>query len=309
MSEPTAYPPVGESAGPPVCPRHPDTVAYVRCQRCRRPTCPQCQRPAAVGIQCVDCVAQGAKQVRQGRTVFGGQVAVGRPLVTLTIIGLCAAVFLGQKVVPGLTNDIAFVPALGKSEPWRFLTAAFAHSPTMILHIAFNMYALWIMGTYLEPLLGRARFLAVYLVTALGGSVGYLLLAPPLTLLQIHLGQSGAWITPTVGASGAVFGLFGAFLVLNRRLGRSSAGMVAMIAINAVLGFVIPGIAWQAHLGGLVTGVAAAAIIGYTGHRRDPLAAAATRGNQHVHWLGLGLLTLALVLSSIAKYALTNGYS
>jgi len=258
--------------------------------------------------------------VRQGRTVFGGQVAVGRPLVTLSIIGLCAAVFLGQKVVPGLTNDIAFVPALGKSEPWRFLTAAFAHSPTMILHIAFNMYALWIMGTYLEPLLGRARFLAVYLVTALGGSVGYLLLAPPLTLLQIHLGQSGAWITPTVGASGAVFGLFGAFLVLNRRLGRSSAGMVAMIAINAVLGFVIPGIAWQAHLGGLVTGVAAAAIIGYTGHRRDPLAAAATRGNQqlaaaatrgnqHVHWLGLGLLTLALVLSSIAKYALTNGYS
>jgi hypothetical protein len=76
-----------------------------------------------------------------------------------------------------------------------------------------------------------------------------------------------------------------------------------------VLGFVIPGIAWQAHLGGLVTGVAAAAIIGYTGHRRDPLAAAATRGNQHVHWLGLGLLTLALVLSSIVKYALTNGYS
>lgn len=304
MSEPRTEP-----TTVPVCPRHPDRVAYVRCQRCGQPTCPECQRPAAVGVQCVSCVAAAQKQVRQGRTVFGGSLAMGRPLVSLSIMAICAAVFVGQKVMPGLTGDIAFAPFAGRSEPWRFLTAAFAHSPSMLLHIGFNMYALWIMGQYLEPLLGRARFLALYLISALGGSVGYLVLAAPLTLEQITAGRHGAWITPTVGASGAVFGLFGAYLVLNRRLGRSSAGMVVMIAINGVLGFVVPGIAWQAHLGGLLVGIAAAAVIAYTGHRRDPLAPAAARGRQGVHWVLLALITLALVLAAAAKYALTNGYS
>ena len=85
----------------PVCPRHPDRESYVRCQRCGRPTCPECQRPAAVGVQCVDCVREGAKSVRQGRTVFGGAATDGRPLVTMTIIGICVAVFLLQMAVPG----------------------------------------------------------------------------------------------------------------------------------------------------------------------------------------------------------------
>ena len=257
----------------------------------------------------MDCVAQGQREVRQARTVFGGAVAVGKPLVTYTLIGLCVAVFLAQLVRPSVTSDIAFAPFAGRQQPWRFLTAAFAHSPRMVLHIAFNMYALWVMGQYLEPLLGRARFLATYLITALGGSVGYLLMASPLTLAQIQAGEGGAWVTPTVGASGAVFGLFGAYLVLNRRLGRSSAGMVAMIGINAVLGFVIPGIAWQAHLGGLVTGALCAAVIAYTGGRRDPSAPASARGSQAVHWVGLAALTGLLVVAAIAKYAVSNGYS
>lgn len=260
-------------------------------------------------MQCVDCVAAAAKVARQGTTVFGGAVAWGRPLASMSIIALCAVVFVGQLVSSALTAQIAFAPFLGRSEPWRFLTAAFAHSPSMLLHIAFNMYALWVMGGYLEPLLGRARFVATYLVSALGGSVGYLLLAPPLSYAEIAAGADGAWVTPTVGASGAVFGLFGAFLVLNRRLGRSSAGMVTMILINGVLGFVIPGIAWQAHLGGLVVGAACAAVIAYTGHRRDPLAPASTQGRQGVHWLGLGAVTVLLVLAAVAKYVLTNGYS
>jgi len=286
-------------------------VAYVRCQRCHRPTCPSCQRPAAVGIQCVDCVAQGQREVRQGKTVFGGEVAhaFGRPMVTMTLIGICLAVFAAQMVRPAVTGDIAFVPYAGKQEPWRFLTSAFAHSPRMLLHIAFNMYALWLMGQYLEPLMGRARFLATYLIAAFGGSVGYLLLAAPATLEQLQMGQGGAWGTPAVGASGAVFGLFGAYLVLNRRLGRSSAGMVVMIGINAVLGFVIPGIAWQAHLGGLVVGAACAAIIAYTGGRRDPLAPASTKTSHAVHWVGLALLTVLLVVAVVVKYAVSNGYS
>ncbi len=284
---------------PPVCPRHPDRESYVRCQRCNRPTCPECQRPAAVGIQCVDCVKEASASARQVRTVFGGSVTDARPQATITIIGICVAVFIGQQLVPGLTRDIAFVPALALDEPWRFITSAFAHSRGNLLHIMFNMYALWIMGTYLEPLLGRARFVAVYLLSALGGSVMFLLLSPPRTVADFLAGQGGTWWGGAVGASGAVFGLFGAFVVLQRRLGRSAAGMYVLIGINAVLGFVIPGIAWQAHLGGFLTGAAAAAAIAYLG-RGGTLTRPA---NRTVHWFALGGILLLLVVLAAARYA------
>ncbi|GGL40209.1 rhomboid family intramembrane serine protease [Phycicoccus endophyticus] len=281
----------------PVCPRHPDRESYVRCQRCGRPACPECQRPAAVGIQCVDCVREGARTVRQGRTVFGGAPTDGRPLVTMWVIGICVVVFVLQQLVPGLTGRISFVPVLGDSQPWRFLSSGFAHGG--LTHIAFNMYALWVMGQYLEPLLGRARFAALYLLSAVGGSVGLLLLASPQTVPEC-LVTRGAWCTSAVGASGAVFGLFGAFLVLQRRLGRSAAGMYVVIGLNAVIGFVLPNIAWQAHLGGLVTGAAAAGIVGYLGGRRSP----AEQPRRTVHWLGLGALLALLVVLAVAKYAL-----
>ncbi|WP_307835960.1 rhomboid family intramembrane serine protease [Phycicoccus sonneratiae] len=281
----------------PVCPRHPDRESYVRCQRCGRPTCPECQRPAAVGIQCVDCVREGARTVRQGRTVFGGSATDGRPLVTMTIIGICVAVYLLQQVVPGLTNRIAFVPALADTEPWRFLTSGFAHGP--IYHIAFNMYALWIMGQYLEPLLGRARFVALYVLSAVGGSVVYLLMSTPQSYQDALLNGPGSWYTSAVGASGAVFGLFGAFLVLQRRLGRSAAGMYVIIGINAVIGFVIPGIAWQAHLGGLVTGAACAAAIGYLGRAKGPM----QPGDRRIHWAALAAVGIVLVLLAVARYS------
>ncbi len=291
----------------PVCPRHPDREAYVRCQRCGRPTCPECQRPAAVGIQCVDCVREGSRTVRQARTVFGGAVTDGRPLATMWIIGICVAVYVLQRVVPGLTDEVAFVPAYGLSEPWRFVTSAFAHGS--VLHIAFNMYALWIMGTYLEPMLGRARFIALYLLSAFGGSVFYLLLAAPQSVSEALRDGAGAWWTPAVGASGAVFGLFGAFLVLQRRLGRSAAGMYVLIGINAVIGFVIPNIAWQAHLGGLATGAAAAAVIAYAGRRgADPTAGAvavnaARRKAGPLQWAGLAAILVLLLLLTVLKYA------
>jgi membrane associated rhomboid family serine protease len=164
----------------PVCPRHPDRVAYVRCQRCGRPTCPECQRPAAVGIQCVDCVREGQKSMRAPRTQFGAKVASdGRPVVTMTIIGLCAAIWVLQKASPPFSAALEFWPPAARSEPWRFLTSAFEHSPGQVLHILFNMYALWILGSYLEPMLGRLRFAALYLICAIGGSVGYLWLTSP----------------------------------------------------------------------------------------------------------------------------------
>ncbi|GAB3594159.1 hypothetical protein GCM10027446_17610 [Angustibacter peucedani] len=253
MSTPSTPPPAGPAAEP-VCPRHPDRVAYVRCQRCGRPVCPECQRPAAVGVQCVDCVREQAKTMRTGRTVFGGRVGTGRPVVTYALIGACVAVFLLQ-LVPGLdiTSRFAFAPDVAEAEPWRFLTAAFLHSTSFIPHIAFNMLVLYQVGPYLEERLGAVRYLALYLVSAFGGSVGYLALADP----QVP----SSWYGAVVGASGAVFGLFGALVVVQRRLGQDLQGLYVMIGINFVLGFVIANVAWQAHLGGLLSGAAMAAAL------------------------------------------------
>ena len=216
--------------------------------------CPECQRPAAVGVQCVDCVRELSKNVRGARTVFGG-AATARPIVTQAIIGLCLVVFVLQYGSRTVTAELAYSPGLSLAEPWRFLTAAFLHSTSFPLHIAFNMYALWLCGPYLEGLFGRLRFAVLYLVAALGGSVGYFVLANP--------ESEQSWFSAVVGASGAVFGLFGALVVVNRRLGRDTGGIIAMIVINGALPLVIPSIAWQAHLGGLVTGAAVAAVLAY----------------------------------------------
>ncbi len=288
MSEPSPY------EVEPVCPRHPDRVSYVRCQRCGRPTCPECQRPAAVGVQCLDCVREGQKSMRMPRTQFGAKVAPGgRPVVTLTIIGICAAVWLVQKASPTFSAALEFWPPAARSEPWRFLTSAFEHSPGQILHILFNMYALWILGQYLEPMLGRLRFAALYLICAIGGSVGYLWLTSP----QVDLASGSYFWTPVVGASGAVFGLFGALLVLNRHLGRSSGPILGVLAINAVIGFVVPGIAWQAHVGGLLTGIALAALI----------TATAPQSRRRLQLPALAAVLVLLAVAATARYALLGG--
>lgn len=251
------------SAQVPVCPRHPDRPSYVRCQRCGRPACPDCQRAAAVGFQCVDCVNETKRTTPEVRTVYGGAVATGRPLVTFGIIAACAVLYVLQWLVP---NDLIYQslgyaniyaePRWGEFEPWRMLTSAFLHSQGFILHIALNMYMLWIFGQALEPLLGRIRFLVLYLVSAFGGSVGYLLLTP--------LYLPGQPLYGVVGASGAIFGLFGAMLLIQRHRGGDTRQLWVLIAINGVIGFVIPQIAWQAHLGGLVAGGLCAAVFAYT---------------------------------------------
>lgn len=255
MSDP--LPPGGapsDIGAEPVCPRHPDRVSYVRCQRCERPVCPQCQRPAAVGVQCVDCVREQARTVRTGRTVYGGRARGGRPVVTLGLIAACVVVFLLQ-LVPGadVTSRFAFAPVLADVEPWRFLTSAFLHSTGFLPHIAFNMLVLYQVGPYLEERLGRLRFLTLYLVSAVGGSVGFLALADPTNPFS--------WNAGVVGASGAVFGLFGALVLVQRHLGGTSQGLLVMIGLNFFLGFVIPNVAWQGHLGGLITGAALGAVM------------------------------------------------
>jgi membrane associated rhomboid family serine protease len=251
------------SAQVPVCPRHPDRPSYVRCQRCGRPACPDCQRAAAVGFQCVDCVNETRRTTPEVRTVYGGAAASGKPLVTYGIIAVCLVMYALQWIIPGQAvyeqlayNNVFATPEYGAFEPWRMLTAAFLHSPDSVLHIVLNMYTLWIFGQALEPLLGRIRFLALYLISAIGGSVGYLLLNPVLV--------PGQGLVGVVGASGAIFGLFGAMLLVQRHRGGDTRQLWVLIAINGVIGFLIPQIAWQAHLGGLVTGALCAAVLAYT---------------------------------------------
>lgn len=269
---------------PPVCPRHPDRIAYVRCQRCGRPACPECQRPAAVGIQCVDCVREGQRTQRTARTIFGGRVTGGRPVVTLTLIALCVVSYVLQLTTDRWSSELAFAPFIGETEPWRFLTSAFLHSPSGIVHIAFNMIALWSVGPFLEASLGRWRYLALYLLSAVGGSVMFLLLASP---------YEESWYTGLVGASGAVFGLFGAVLVVLRRVGRSAGGMLAVLGINAALGFVLPGVAWQAHLGGLLVGAALGAAFAYAPRERRTAVAVGSCAAVLVLLVGAALVTYA----------------
>lgn len=202
--------------------------------------------PASVGVQCVDCVREAQRTAPVHRTALGAPLRQGRPVVTLTIIALCLVSYVLQLSMGwgGWTSRLAFAPVLGDLEPWRFVTAAFVHS-TSFFHIALNMYALWIVGPYLENLLGRARFACLYLLSAIGGQVAVVLLADP---------TGPSWFTATVGASGAVFGLFGAIFVVMRRMGQEARGMLVIIGLNLVVGFVVPNISWQGHLGGLVTG-------------------------------------------------------
>lgn len=269
------------TGGQPVCPRHPDRISYVSCQRCGRPVCPECQRSAAVGVHCVDCVRQAAQTVRPRVTVFGAKTRPGaRPVVTITLIAICVAMFLLDLAGFDTYGRYAYSPAIGQIEPWRMLTAAFLHAGLM--HIAFNMLALWFTGPFLEQALGRARFLALYLVSALGGSVAVLLLTP-----------MEDWSRGVVGASGAVFGLFGAVAVVMIRLKTPNTSIFGVIGINLVLTFLIPGISWQGHLGGLVTGTVIALLYAYLPKKAQGWGAV----------VGVGAITAALIAVTMLRYA------
>lgn len=273
---------------PPVCPRHPDTVSYVRCQRCGRPVCPACQRQAAVGVQCVDCVDEGRRTVRTGRTIFGGTVTDGRPVLTFGILGVTVAFFLLAMAAPEVRGYLAFNAVWARVEPWRFLTVVLTHAGTM--HILFNMYALYLLGQFLEPALGRARFFALYLLSGLGGSVLILLLA----------GITQPWSAWTVGASGAVFGLFGALLVLQRRLGVSNNGLYIVLAINAAISFIFPQISWEGHLGGFIVGLLAGLVFSRLTVPGGP----GKPADFSRHWLGLAAIGVALVALAAGRYLL-----
>lgn len=286
----------------PVCPRHPSEISYVSCQRCRRPACPLCQRPAAVGIHCVDCVKEAARTTRSATTAYGGAPTDGRPLVTYTIIALCVVVYLAQRVQPDVTSRLAFVPALAATEPWRFVTSVFAHSPGSVTHILFNMYAVWLVGPTLEAALGRARFVALYLLAGIGGSVGYLVAQTPLSVLDGSTVGDTGWYSAAVGASGAVFGLFGALLVMQwGRSGTWNPVLLAMLGINLAMPLFVAGIAWEAHIGGLITGAVIGLVFSRLGGKRSALAPASTKASWGVHWVGLAAVAAVLAALSLIK--------
>lgn len=284
MSTPDPVP--VDPAVEPVCPRHQDRVSYVRCQRCARPVCPQCQRQAPVGVQCVDCVRAQARTVRAGRTRYGGLVHDGPPRVTYGLIAICVLALVLQLASGGaLTWRLLFAPSAAAAEPWRFVTSAFLHSTGFLPHLLLNMLALYQVGPVLEARLGRLRFAATYLVCAVGGSVVYLLLADP---------QQPSWNRGVVGASGAVFGLFAVWLLDERRRGGSDSTLLGMVAVNFALGLIIPGIAWQSHLGGLVTGAALGGVLMY-----------APAARRNVVQLG-GTVAVVLVLAVLTTLKLST---
>jgi len=231
------------------CYRHPDRQSYTLCQRCGRTVCPSCQTQAAVGVHCPECIkearANGPK--RKPVLVRAARASTGKPVVTYTLIALTVAVFLLQLIpASGVTSALVYYPPFTAAEPWRMITSAFLHSPSGIFHIGFNMFTLFIFGRALEIPLGRARFLSLYLISALGGSVAVLMLAPQSLVL---------------GASGAIFGIVAAFFVIQRRMGVQNRLLMIVLGINLVAGF-IPGlnISWEAHVGGLITGAVIALI-------------------------------------------------
>jgi membrane associated rhomboid family serine protease len=261
-------------AAPPVCYRHPGRPTYVSCVRCGRPACPDCLRPAAVGHQCLDCIRSGHSGSRVARGRFGGRVTTDAR-VTWTLVALNLACYIAELAYPNIISDGIMVgrfgPVYGVADGqwYRLITSAFLHeqlgSGLGILHIAFNMWALIIVGPPLERVLGRLRFLAVYLVSALGGSVLLYLIAPA--------------DTRALGASGAIFGLFGAYFVMARRLRVDARQIVFLIVLNLVIGFIVPNIAWQAHVGGLIAGAALTAAYAYAPRQsRTLIQVAATVG-------------------------------
>ena len=272
-------------------------------------------RDASVGFHCPSCVAEGARETRQARTAYGGDRSGNPALTSMVLVGANVLVFLGILAGGGagsmLVDRLAlltqgrcealrggFYPNIGSQDVcsaavagvwtpgvadgalWQVLTSAFTH--VEIWHIGFNMLALWFLGPQLELALGRVRFLALYLLAAIAGSTMVLWFANP--------------FTQTLGASGAVFGLMGALLVLAVKVGGNVSQIGGWLLINAVLTFTFPNISWQGHLGGFLGGVLVAAVIVYSPRQR--------RGTwQLVGLVSITLLLLAAIAVRVASFA------
>jgi membrane associated rhomboid family serine protease len=242
-----------------VCYRHPGRETGVSCSNCGKPICPDCMTATPVGMRCPDCSRQ-TTAVRTMRNVYA------EPRVTYVLIGICVLLYLGTwgRDSSAVYVDLGTIGSatlngapigVADGEYWRLITGGFLHDG--ILHIAFNMYILYWLGTMLEPVLGHVRFTALYFASLLAGSFGAIL-AKPHAL--------------TVGASGAVFGLMAAAFVFQRARGIDPwrSGLGPVILLNLALPFVFPGlnISIGGHVGGLIGGAIAALAIERLGTAR-----------------------------------------
>lgn len=269
------------------CYRHTSRETGVSCSNCGRPICPDCMTTTPVGMRCPECASQRTKvkRMRDMATV---------PQVTYTLIALNVAAFLAEGNLSfggqptnsvysegALFGSLPGVPGVGVAHGqwWRIVTGGFLHAN--LLHIGFNMYVLYILGMQLEPVLGRVRFAAVYAVSLLAGSLGALIVTPHAV---------------TVGASGAVFGIMGAFAVEMRArqlplMQGGLGGVGGLILINLVISFTLPGISWGGHVGGLIGGALAALVLQLGDRRRVPQLALAA----------CAVLAVAAALGSVAR--------
>ena len=266
------------------CYQHPDRVAGVGCQRCERPICPQCMRQASVGFHCPECAGARTTRVVSGPAAFRSGTDL---LVTKVLIGINAAVWLAMTITgqsatgaagPVFENGATFGPSIASGEWYRLVSGAFLHAG--FLHLGMNMFLLWLLGQVLEPALGKAQFIAVYVVSLLGGALGVMVLDPA---------------SPTVGASGAVFGLMGALVVLQLRARQSpwQSGIGTLVVLNLLITFTIPGISVGGHVGGLLAGgVAALGVVPVRG----------SGGGRNVALLARlgGLMALGVLLAWVA---------
>lgn len=270
------------------CYRHPDREAHIRCVRCNRRICPDCMVDASVGFQCPQCVAEGNKGVREARTVFGGRVArnsgyVSKALIALNVVMFVLQIALGSALtnrlwLVGLDIDRVLLEPVGVAdgEYYRLVTAAFLHGGP--LHLILNMYALFLFGPPLEQAFGRLRFTVLYVLSAVGGTAASYAFSAP--------GQA------SLGASGAVFGLMGALLIVGRRLGADPRSVLALLAINLAFPFFFRGlnIDWRAHLGGLVVGALCAFVL------------AATPNNRRIPLQVAGIVVLLLAIAAVVLW-------
>lgn len=262
----------------PACYRHPGRHTGLRCTRCDRPACPECLREAAVGQQCVECVGEGRRTTRRPVTWAGARLG-NRPVLVYLLIAVNVVIFAITAAEAGSIANNADSPlfdawvmwpagAAVNGEWWRVVTSGFLHIGP--IHIAVNMLSLWMLGRDLERVLGKVRFAAVYLLSLVGGSIGVMLFANP---------NGGA-----AGASTALYGLMGCYLVAVLRLKLDPRSILITIAINVFLTFSIAGLSIQGHFGGLVVGAIAMAAIVYAPAKNRPW------------WQGGALAALLLVL-------------
>jgi membrane associated rhomboid family serine protease len=283
------------------CYRHPDRETGLSCSECGRPICADCANFGPVGIRCPDHASVRRAgpatrfKPRPIRRAPGVALATGNAPVTKALIAINAAIYVitvaqgaGLNTPGGslFSKWILYGPWVANGGWYRLVTAMFLHAS--LLHIGFNMVALYFIGTPVEQYLGKARYIGLYFVSGLAGSAGALLSAP-------H--------TPSLGASGAVFGVLGAMMIIEWQItGRLAGQAMTWIVINLVISFSVPGISWGAHVGGLIGGILIT--LGYA-HWRD-------RGRAQYGQLGLGgvLVLIAVAAGSVVlAYFRVRGYA